>query len=134
MPVFECNCGSIKFEVGSELYDIIFCHCSICRRFSGGNGIPVIIVNDTDFSWLSGQNNIKVWRKPDVDWDANFCATCGSAIPGKNDASSMYIPAGLIPDDAGNLKVKHHIFVGSKACWDEIGDAGHQYHGRFEHI
>jgi hypothetical protein len=39
----------------------------------------------------------------------------------------MYVPAGAITQGGDALKVIHHIWVGSKAPWDEIGDAGQQH-------
>jgi hypothetical protein len=41
----------------------------------------------------------------------------------------MFVPAGLILEGAQDLKVAHHIFVGSKAAWDEIGDSGLRHVG-----
>ena len=37
----------------------------------------------------------------------------------------------LLPDDAGELHVIHHIFCDSKAAWDEIGDAGRRHREAF---
>lgn len=37
-----------------------------------------------------------------------------------------WIPAGLL-DDSSSSVVAAHLFVGSKASWDEIGDSGEQY-------
>ncbi|MEM8589316.1 MAG: GFA family protein [Pseudomonadota bacterium] len=131
MLVCTCNCGSVAFEIKAPLSDIYVCHCSICRRFSGGNGLPVVILKDEDFDWLSGHDDIRVWNKPDAEWQANFCCVCGSALPGKNDTGTMFVPAGLLPDDVGDLEVRHHIFVGLKAGWDVIGDAGKRHEGPF---
>jgi len=93
--------------------------------------MPAVILKNRDFEWLSGHDARTIWRNPNADWEANFCSVCGSSIPGKNDSETMFIPAGLLPGDTGSLKVKHHIFVGSKACWDEIGDSGKQHVGPF---
>ena len=127
----ECNCGAVAFEILSPLSDIYVCHCSICRRFTGGAGIPVIVIRNDQFKWLRGQDNIRIWSKPDADWDANFCATCGSSLPGKNDEERMFIPAGLLPSEFEGLKVGHHIFVDSKARWDVICDDGKQHKEAF---
>jgi hypothetical protein len=43
----------------------------------------------------------------------------------------MFIPAGLIAEGGDDLAVAHHIFVESKAAWDQIGDAGKQHPGAF---
>lgn len=39
----------------------------------------------------------------------------------------MFIPAGLLPGQGLGLRVRDHIWVGSCAEWDEIGDAGRQH-------
>jgi hypothetical protein len=44
----------------------------------------------------------------------------------------MFVPAGLITDGGDSLKVKHHIWVDSKAVWDVIGDSGRQHREAFE--
>ena len=51
----ECNCGAVAFEILSPLSDIYVCHCSICRRFTGGASIPVIVIPNDRFKWLKGQ-------------------------------------------------------------------------------
>ncbi len=127
----QCNCGAICFEVDAEPTDVIVCHCSICRRSTGSNGIAVIVVNNDHFRWTSGEDLIETWRKPDADWQTWFCRRCGSPLPGANDESRMFVPAGLITEGGDNLEVKHHIFVNSRAGWDEIGDAGHRHPDAF---
>jgi hypothetical protein len=39
----------------------------------------------------------------------------------------MFVPAGVLTDGAAGLKVAHHVWVASKAHWDEIGDSGSQH-------
>lgn len=132
MTVGTCNCGAVEFEIDIDLKDVYVCHCSICRRWSGHSGIGVVIVPNAAFRWLSGSDEIKTWSKPDADWQSHFCTTCGSAVPGANDPEHMFVPAGLLGAEIDTLKVKAHIFVGSKACWDEIGDEGAQHAGHIK--
>lgn len=127
-----CNCGAIRFTVAGTPTDVYVCHCSICRRASGGNGIAVVVVPNEKFSWASGEEFITSWKKPDADWEMWFCRRCGSPVPGTNDKSRKFVPAGLIKTGAEKLTVKHHIWVGSKAPWDEIGDSGRQHTEAFE--
>ena len=128
----ECNCGAVAFEIDAELSGVYVCHCSICRRASGSSGIAVVVVDKDAFRWTRGQDLISTWRKPDADWQAWFCRTCGSPLPGVNDEARMFVPAGLIFEGGDALKVIHHIWVDSKAGWDEIGDAGRQHRQAFE--
>ena len=129
MTTGQCNCGDVAFEISGELKDVIVCHCSICRRATGSNGIAVIIVDKANFTWNRGEELISTWKKPGADWQTWFCRRCGSSLPGENSATTMFVPAGLVTGDS--LKVAHHIWVDSKAAWDEIADAGKQHSEAF---
>lgn len=125
-----CNCGAVRFEVTGPVLGVIQCHCSLCRRYTGTAHISVVLADKADFHWRSGADNITRWRHPDADWESAFCQTCGSPAPGDNDEERVFIPAGVITEGADALTVIHHIFVGSKAGWDVIGDAGEQHDTR----
>ena len=127
MATGACNCGAVSFEITAPLSSIYFCHCSICRRASGSNGIAVVVVPNEDFRWTGGEDQISTWKKPGHDWQAWFCQVCGSTLPGANDELRMFVPAGLIGDGGEDLRVAHHIWVDSRAAWDEIGDDGKQH-------
>jgi hypothetical protein len=126
-----CNCGSVAFEIDADVTDVFVCHCSICRRLTGANGIAVVLSDNSAFRWLRGAENIATWKKPDADWQAWFCRVCGSTLPGANDGSRMFIPAGLISEGGEKLRVAHHIWIDSKAAWDEIGDHGKRHREAF---
>ena len=128
----ECNCGAVAFEIGSDLSGVFVCHCSICRRSTGSNGIAVVVIDTDAFRWTRGEELIRTWKKPYSDWQTWFCGVCGSPLPGVNDESRMFVPAGLISEGGDSLRVIHHIWVGSKAVWDEIGDSGKQHLAAFE--
>lgn len=128
----SCNCGQITFEAEGEVSDVYVCHCSICRRATGSNGIAVVIVANERFRWTSGEENISSWSKPGADWAMSFCRTCGSPLPGADDNENMFLPAGLIHEGGERLAVAHHIWVDSRAVWDEIGDAGRQHPEGFQ--
>lgn len=123
----HCNCGAIQYRVDTDVSDVYVCHCSICRRFTGAGGIAVVVVSKSAFRWVSGQDQIGHWRKPGADWEAWFCSHCGSAVPGDNNPATMFIPAGSFSSGGEQLKVAHHIYVGSKAPWEIIGDDGLQH-------
>lgn len=123
----QCNCGAVAFEINAEISPVIVCHCSICRKSTGSNGISVVVFPTNTFKWTRGETNISIWKKPDADWQTCFCKDCGSRLPGLNDDTRMYAPAGLLTGDGAPQTVVHHIWVGSKAEWDEIGDTGLQH-------
>jgi hypothetical protein len=126
----ECNCGAIRFEIDVPLRDVYVCHCSICRRSTGSSDIAVVLVPKERFRWVRGEDHVATWHKPGADWATSFCRTCGSRVPGENDDTRVFAPAGCITEGGESLRVAHHIFVASKAAWDEIGDAGRQHDTR----
>ena len=132
MPEGHCNCGAVAFAVEADARDIYVCHCSICRRWTGNNGVAVLVVPKQSFRWTRGEENVARWKKPDADWGSWFCKTCGSALPGGNDEATMFIPVGSLSKGVENLRVAHHIWVDSKAPWDEIGDNGRQHPEGYE--
>lgn len=131
MATGECNCGEVAFEIKDDISGVFMCHCSICRRCTGTNGIAVVVVGKETFHWTRGEDQINTWKKPGHDWQTWFCKNCGSTLPGDNDEERMFVPAGLISEGGENLKVIHHIWVDSKAAWDEIGDSGKQHSQAF---
>lgn len=132
MALGECNCGAVAFEIHTDLSGVFVCHCSICRRSTGSNGVAVVVIDNDAFRWIRGEQQIATWKKPNADWQTWFCRTCGSPLPGANDESRMFVPAGLISDSSEALRVIHHIWVSSKAGWDEIGDSGRQHAEYFD--
>jgi len=123
----ECNCGAVAFEIDADLSEVIVCHCSVCRRSTGSSGIAVVVIDNDSFRWTRGENQISTWKKPNADWQTWFCRSCGSPLPGENDESRMFVPAGLISDGGESLRIAHHIWVDSRAAWDEIADSGQQH-------
>lgn len=131
MAFGECNCGLVSYKVDEALSDVFLCHCSICRRSTGSGGIAVALVNSKAFEWLTGEDCIVNWSKPNHDWHTFFCKICGSTLPGGNDETKMYIPVGTLSSGHENLKVVHHLYTKSKASWEVIKDSGKQHPNGF---
>jgi hypothetical protein len=125
MPVIRgsCLCGGVRFGYSRAVTQVGMCHCSLCRKVSGAASNAVIVVPETDFEWMSGEELRQSFAKPS-GWHTTFCRRCGSPLPQTlRGAAAYWVPAGLLDDDPG-LRIGGHIFVGSKAPWDEIaGDA-----------
>ena len=106
--------------------DIYQCHCSVCRSAFGASGASVSLCSGADFAWVTGEDLIRLFVTPS-GYRSVFCQRCGSHLPDPNpDKSTYWIPAGLLPGDAG-IKVGAHVYTDSKAHWDVIGDDGVQY-------
>jgi hypothetical protein len=76
------------------------------------------------FGWLRGREHVRDFLLPGAKWFmTSFCDVCGSVLPhvARNDPSSVLIQAGALDDDPG-IRPVLHLFVGSKAAWEEITD------------
>jgi hypothetical protein len=119
----------VRFEYGRAVTQVGMCHCSQCRKVSGVASNAVIVVPEAELCWLAGEELRQVYRKPS-GWSTTFCRSCGSPLPQKLPGAAAYwVPAGLLDDDPG-LRIGGHIFVGSKAPWDEIAGDAPQLEGR----
>jgi hypothetical protein len=127
----SCSCGAVQYEIDAALSDVYVCHCSICRRSTGANGIAVVVVPKEQFRWIAGQEAIATWQKPGSDWHTWFCKVCGAKVPGENDAKNMFAPAGTITEGGDAMQVAAHIWVDSKAPWDEIGGEARRHPEQF---
>jgi hypothetical protein len=87
------------------------------------------VVPAARFAWLSGNERIASFVG-NTGYRNDFCSRCGSPLP-STDGQSFWIPAGLF-DEKTSARVVRHIFVGSKADWDEIGGSAPQFEERPE--
>jgi hypothetical protein len=114
----SCQCGGIRFEIDAVVA-ITHCHCSICRKLSGGAFASYAHVAADKFRFLSGEDLILSYESTPGS-HRNFCRVCGSRAPGRTSyLKTVSIPAGLLDDDPG-IRPVLHTFVGSKAPWVEI--------------
>jgi hypothetical protein len=114
----SCLCKGIRFEISGLHSKVSICHCSLCRKTSGTGSSASIVVGYDQLTWISGQELVSSGPKH------AFCRVCGAHAPDSIEGKTVYIvPAGVL-DDNPALLVGQHIYVGSKARWEAIGDDG----------
>lgn len=130
MHTGSCLCGAVEYELAGALGPILFCHCSRCRKANGSAFVAVSPVATGDFRIVKGQESLRSYRS-DMGVERVFCGTCGSPIIGKRDSmpETVRVRIGTL-DTPLDAKVSAHIFVGSKAAWDEILDDRPQHQER----
>ena len=122
-----CLCGEVTFSIENKIDDIVFCHCSRCRKAQGTAFATNGNVDLKNFRFLSGENNLTHYQSSDTQ-TKSFCKTCGSPIFSKNTLSPniIRIRLGTIESDI-NEHPQAHVFVGSKANWEDISENLPQY-------
>jgi hypothetical protein len=126
MHTGSCLCQAVKYEIQGELTAVGHCHCSKCRKVSGTGSNAVCYASPEHLIWTKGETEISKFVFPD-GWSSTFCSKCGSPLPQcVPDGSLCLVPAGTLDEDPGP-DIMGHIYVGSKASWDVIGDTAPQF-------
>jgi hypothetical protein len=69
----QCHCGAVRFTARTDLSAMGDCNCSRCRRL----GWVMQSVPEADFTLLSGENDLTLYRFNTEMIDHLFCKTCG---------------------------------------------------------
>ncbi len=118
----SCLCATVRFEISGPINDIIMCHCSLCRKAQGSAYATNANVATDDFKFMSGEHNLTAYESTPGQLKS-FCKTCGSPIMSQqiNKPDIIRIRLGTIESDIVE-RPSAHIFIDSKANWDEVND------------
>ena len=96
----KCLCGTVRFKAVPKNKDVGVCHCSMCRRWSGG---PLMVLDCGDAVEYEDESDIEVFKSS--KWgERGFCKNCGTALFWKLKGLDYYfVPVGTF-DNPGDLK------------------------------
>jgi len=116
----SCLCGKVEFEITGKITDIVYCHCSRCRKAQGSAFATNGNVAAADFHFISGEKELTGFQSSPTQTKF-FCKHCGSPIISKNTAAPAKVRIRLGTIDSNIVESPGaHIFVDSKASWEEI--------------
>jgi len=117
-----CLCGSVRFEISGGIRDIVYCHCSQCRKAQGTAFATNGVVNRDGFNIIKGDALLTAYETSPGK-QKYFCSRCGSPVYSDNTElpEVVRIRLGTIESDVSE-RPSCHIFVGSRASWDVICD------------
>jgi len=123
----SCLCGAVAYEIDGSLGPLRLCHCARCRKATGTAYAAVSQVPASAFRVTRGEASLKAYST-DEGVHRWFCGVCGSPIFARRDNSPdiVRLRVGTL-DTPVEMVVAEHIFVGSKAGWDQIGDDAPQH-------
>ena len=83
MYLGSCLCNGIRFEIKGSINDIVYCHCSQCRKVQGSafatNGV---VARDT-FRIVKGDDLLSAYESSPGK-RKYFCKQCGSPMYSDN--------------------------------------------------
>src|SRR3954447_14988088 len=106
-----CLCGGVRFEVDAEPEILRFCHCTSCKRLSGGAGTVNLGVPPSAIRIVEGEELLQSFT-PEGGSAKTFCRNCGTNVFGggwpETERASVRVPNIEEPIDA---KIGAHLFV-----------------------
>ena len=118
----SCLCGSVRYEVDGPVHDVHHCHCGMCRKAHGAAFSTFARLTAADFRIVAGADRVTSYRSS-APIERTFCATCGARLTVRFDGMPQTVWASLATfDDDPGVRPHAHMFVASKAPWDEIND------------
>lgn len=106
----QCLCGSVRITATPKSNHFGACHCSMCRKWSGG---PLLAVECEDRVSFEGEAHIAAYASS--EWaERGFCKTCGTHLFYRMKDQPFYaIPIGLF-DDGKPWEFAEQIFIDKK--------------------
>ena len=115
----SCLCGAVRYTVDGEFERFYLCHCEYCRKDTGSAHGANLFSSSARLHWQSGGDQVRTYNLPSTRHTRSFCPRCGSALPTQlGEGRMLVVPAGSL-DSALNLRPDAHLFVASKAAWDQ---------------
>jgi hypothetical protein len=120
----SCWCGGVRFRVTQPFVSLGFCHCTSCKRISGGAGTANARVRSEAIEIEQGRELLTTYQ-PDEGSAKTFCSVCGANLFGggwpESEEVSVRLPAIDTPFDE---RPQAHTFVRSVAPWETLPDDG----------
>lgn len=108
----QCLCGAIHLTLSLDDASVSACHCSMCRKWSGG---PLMVVHSAQPLRFSG-------AQPTVydssDWaQRGFCGTCGTHLFYRLKAGGFdAVPVGVLDGD-NDWTMNLQVYIDEKPAY-----------------
>ena len=120
----SCLCGAVRFEVTEPFVTMTYCHCTNCKRLSGGVGTANGRLRSDEVTILDGEELLRTYQ-PEEGTAKTFCSVCGSNLFGggwpESELASVRLSAIDSPFDQ---RPEAHIYVRSVAPWETLPEDG----------
>ena len=111
-----CLCGGVRYRVTGPLREVVFCHCSRCRRTHGH--FAAYTACEREHLELVEERSLR-WHELDGS-RRGFCSECGASVFWERDGrSAISVAAGTV-DAPTCLRPGRHIFTEDASDYYEL--------------
>jgi hypothetical protein len=110
-----CHCGRLRYAFTAPLQDVAHCHCSVCRRTTGGIVTTWLTLPLASFHWTHGSAAAYASSSTCIRY---FCAHCGChlALFTSLSPDSLDVTVASL-DRPERAPAARHIWTGSRLSW-----------------
>ena len=120
----SCLCGAVRFEVDEPFERVVQCHCTSCKKLSGGGATTNGRARSDAIRIVAGRDVLRTYQ-PHEGTAKTFCSVCGSNLFGGGWPEREHVSVRVTAiDDAFDEKPSRHINVQSVAPWETLPDDG----------
>lgn len=107
-----CLCGAVRYRLTGAAPHFGACHCSMCRRFSGGVFLAVEVPAG-GLAWESGEDAVATYVSS--EWaERGFCRNCGTSLFWRmREGDAMALAAGSL-DTLEGMDFTSEIYIDRK--------------------
>ncbi len=119
-----CQCGGVRIAVTVPFLRVTSCHCTTCKKISGGGGTASGRARTSDVRILEGRELITTYQ-PDEGSAKSFCSRCGTNLFGGGWPDTEFTSVRLSAlDEPFEGPLEAHSYVRSLAPWETLPDDG----------
>jgi hypothetical protein len=105
-----CLCGAVRFSAEPKDRNMGVCHCTMCRRWSGGVYMAVQCAGDVA---IEDETAVGVYRSSGYG-ERVFCKTCGTSLMWRMQDGSHHSVSAPAFDDPSVFAFSSEIFIDEK--------------------
>jgi len=57
-----CLCGKVRFEIRGDINNIVYCHCSLCRKAQGSAFATNGNIDKSNFKFTTGEDQLTAYK------------------------------------------------------------------------
>jgi hypothetical protein len=113
-----CLCGAVRFTASPSDHEVGVCHCSMCRRWSGG---PLMVRDCGTTLKVEDTSGLGVYRSS--EWaERGFCKQCGTPLYYRLIDKDLYFVSAEAFDDVKDITFTTQIFIDEKPAYYDFAN------------